>query len=446
MTSAAQAPLRSAAMGRRVWRIAGPIILSNMSVPLLGAVDTAVMGHLPGPHFIGAVALGALIFSYIYWGAGFLRMGTTGLTAQAFGAGDGEALRATLARAWLLAAAIALALLLFQGPILVLALTLIEGSAEVEGQTAIYYQVRIWAVPAALANYVALGWLIGVHRAAAMMALQIFMNGINIGLDLVFVMGLEWGVAGVAWASVIAEYAAAATGLWLILGGLDAVPGHWLRRRAFDLLQIRRMMAVNLDIFVRTICLVTAFAYFTAQAAKLDDVTLAANAVLMTLFTLMAFGLDGFAFAAEALVGQAVGARDAAALRAAVRLSTLWALGTAAVFSVAYLIAGTLVIAAITDIAAVRARAFAFLPWAVVAPLISVWSFQLDGIFIGATRTADMRNMMIVSLAVYLAAVWLLVPWLGNHGLWLAFLTFMATRGITLGLRYPALARIIATQ
>lgn len=432
-------------MERRVWRLAGPIILSNMSVPLLGMVDTAVMGHLPEPHYIGAVAVGALIFSYIYWSFGFLRMGTTGLIAQAHGAGDGDEVRATLGRALLLALVISAAILVFRGPILALALALIEGSPEVERFAAQYYAIRVWAVPAALANYVALGCFIGMHNARAMLVVQVFMNGLNIALDLFFVMGLGWGVEGVAWATLIAEYAAALLALGLIVRMLRGLPGRWRRERILDPLKIRRTVGVNADIFVRTICLTTAFAYFTAQGARLGDVTLAANAVLMNLFTLMAFGLDGFAFAAEALVGGAVGARDRASLRSAVRVSSVWALVVAAIFAAVFAVAGQPLIALLTDIPEVRATAVRYRWWLVVLPLVSVWGFQLDGIFVGATRTAEMRNMMIVALAAFLLAELILMAAYGNHGLWLALCVFMAVRGVALALHYPALERAAGT-
>jgi MATE family multidrug resistance protein len=406
-------------------------------------VDTAVVGHLPEPHYIGAVAVGALIFSYIYWSFGFLRMGTTGFAAQAYGAGDGEEVRATLARALVLAAVIAAAILVVQGPILALAMTLIEGSTEVEAGASAYYAIRIWAVPAALANYVALGWLIGMHNARAMLGLQVFMNGLNIFLDIFFVMELGWGVEGVAWATLIAEYSAAVLAIGLVGRVLRTSPGRWRRGRILNAAKLRRTVAVNVDIFIRTIFLTTAFAYFTAQGAKLGDVTLAANAVLMNFFMLMAFGLDGFAFTAQALVGGAVGARDRAALRSAVVVSSLWAVGLALVYAVLYAAAGGLLVAILTDIPEVRNAAARYQLWVVLLPIVSVWGFQFDGIFVGATRTAEMRNMMAVSLAAFLVAAVTLLALMGNHGLWLALNLFMVVRGVSLALYYPRLERSV---
>lgn len=432
-----------AAMHRRVWRLAAPIILSNLSIPLLGAVDTAVMGHLPGPAYIGGVAIGALIFSYVYWSFGFLRMGTTGLVAQAHGAGDADEVRAILARAWLLAVALAGVILVLQKPIGMVAFAVLDSSPEVRDMAASYYAIRIWGAPAALMNYVALGWLFALQRMRAALALSVFMNGLNIVLDLVLVIGFGRGIEGVAWATFMSEWGALGLGLWLIARGLRTVGGSWHLPRIRDGARLGALLRVNADIFVRTLCLVTAFAWFTAQSARLGDVLLAANAVLLNFQTFMAYGLDGFAHASEALIGGAIGARDPSALRSTVRVASLWALIVAALFCVVYFGAGSLIIAAITDIPEVRAAALEFLPWAAISPIISVWSFQLDGIFIGATRTPEMRNGMLISLACFLVAGWTLMPLYGNHGLWMALMLFMVIRALTLGAWYPRIMRTL---
>jgi len=434
----------AAAMHRRVWRLAAPIILSNLSIPLLGAVDTAVMGHLPGAAYIGGVAIGALIFSYVYWGFGFLRMGTTGLVAQAFGAEDADEVRAILARAWLLAAGLGAVILILQKPIGMIAFAILDSSEEVRDLASRYYAIRVWGAPATLMNYVALGWLFGMQRMRAALALSVFMNGVNIVLDLVLVIGLGWGIAGVAWATFLSEWSALGLGVWLIARGLRAFGGAWHRPRILDGARIGALLKVNADIFVRTLCLVTAFAWFTAQGARMGDVLLAANAVLLNFQTFMAYGLDGFAHASEALIGGAIGARDPAALRSSVRVASLWALIVAALFSLVYFAAGPLIIFTMTDLQAVRSMALAFLPWAAISPLISVWSFQLDGIFIGATRTPEMRNGMLISLGIFLLAGWTLIPRLGNHGLWLALMLFMVARALTLGAWYPRIERGMA--
>ncbi len=431
-------------MHRRIWRLAGPIIISNVSVPLLGAVDTAVVGHLPGPQYLGSVAIGALIFSFLYWGFGFLRMGTTGLTAQAVGASEPGAQRLILYRALVLGAAIALLILVLQALIAWAAFRLIDASAAVETLADVYFSIRIWGAPATLANYAILGWFLGLQNARIPLALQVFTNGVNILLDLWFVLGLGWGVAGVAGATVLAEFAGLGLGIAFVVSRLrrrGEVRIGW--RRVFDGREIGRMMVINLDIFIRTLCLIFAFAYWTAQSARLGDTILAVNAVLANFNTFAAYGLDGFAHAAEALVGRAKGAGDRAAFARAARVSMLWAGLFAALFALFYWLAGDLIIALMTDLAEVRHLAADYLPWAIVLPLVSVWAFAYDGIFIGATRTRALRNGMLISLILYLAAANVGLSVWGNHGLWAALVVFMALRAGTLGLQYPSLLRSI---
>ncbi len=433
---------------RTVWRLAGPIILANISVPLLGAVDTAVIGHLEHAYLLGAVAVGAIIFQYIYWGFGFLRMGTTGLTAQAFGAGDLIETRALFLRAALIGGVIGLALWLFQWPIITFALILFDASDKVEEFAQLYFFIRIWSAPAVLINYCLVGWFIGVRNTRAALMLQVWMNGLNILLDLLFVIGFGWGVAGVAGATVIAEISAAGGGLFLFRHHLKMIGyGNGLaekRVNLFDRAKIKRMFGVNIDIFIRTFCLISAFAFFTSEAAKLGDITLAANAVLIQFQHFLSFGLDGFAHAAEALVGGAVGAKDRLALRSAVKISCLWALIIAGLYALVYGLAGGLIIGLLTDIEEVRSQALTFLPWLIISPVISVWSFMLDGIFIGATRTKEMRNGMLISLAVFVACALILKDDYGNHGLWTALMIFMVVRGITLGVFYPRIEQATA--
>ena len=428
---------------RRVWRLSGPIILANLSTPLLGAVDTAVVGHLPDPSFIGGVAVGSVIFSFLFWGFGFLRMGTTGFTAQAHGAGDAAELRACLLRPLALAVAFGCLVIALQSPLRQVALWAMEASAEVEGHTAVYFDIRVWSAPAVLVNYVVLGWLLGVQRPRAALALQILMNGINIGLDLIFVIGLGWDVAGVAWATLIAETTAALAGLALILKSLGRLPdaADWARLK--DRGRLTALLRVNFDIFLRTLCLVLAFGIFTAEGAGFGDVVLAGNAILLQFQSFISHGLDGFAHAAEILAGGAQGAGNRRTFRRAVVVCSLWGLGGALLAGLALLAGGPLLIAAFTSLPEVRLSAETYLWWMIVSPLISVWSFLLDGVFIGATRTAAMRNAMVLSLAVFLAANWLLLPAFGNHGLWLSLTLFMAARGLTMALYYPALERSV---
>lgn len=430
----------------RVFAIAWPIVLANASVPLLGLADTAVIGNLGNPALIGAIAVGALIFSFLYWGFGFLRMGTTGLIAQALGSRDEEEVRATLIRALLFGACTGLGLIVLQYPVMVLALNIIGGSAEVEAGAQAYFQIRIWGAPATLASYALLGFFIGLQDSRTALLLQLVLNGLNIGLDVLFVMGMGMGVEGVALGTLIAEVFSAGFGLWLALRCLRKrlpnvrlLPLDW--NRILDREAIAKTISVNVDIMIRTLCLIFALAWFTNQGAKSGDVLLASNAILMQFVTFGAFFLDGFAFSAESLVGEAVGGKSRARLKEAVRYSTELAVATAAIFSVLFLMAGGLVIDALTTAEEVRASARLFLGWAAVSPIVAIWCFQLDGIFIGATRTKDMRNAMALSLAIYLAAFYLLSGPFGNHGLWAALTIFFIARAVTLYARYPALLR-----
>ena len=429
----------------RMWRLAAPIIISNISAPMLGAVDTAVVGHLPDARYLGGVAVGALVFTFIYWGFGFLRMGTGGLTAQAFGAEDADEVRACLARAAVIGIPVALILIILQAPIAWVAFTIVEATPEVEALAREYFFTRIWGAPATLMNFALLGWFIGVQNTKAALWHQLTLNGVNIVLDLVFVIGFGWGVAGVAAATAIADVAAVAFGLWLALPLLRRLGGAFMRAKILEAEKIRRTVALNVDIFIRTICLVSAFAYFTAQGAAFGNVVLAANAVLLNFQTFMAHALDGFAHAAEALGGRAIGARDRQAFRDAVRAAMLWGLIVAIAFTLVYLLAGVAIVELLTGIQDVRAAAREYIVWSVVMPLVAVFPFVLDGVFLGATRGRTMRNAMIVSLVIYVVACLTFVPMWGNHGLWGALLIFMGARGVTLGVRYPALERSVGS-
>jgi len=429
---------------RRVWQLAGPIILSNVTVPLLGAVDTAVVGHLPDPRYIGGVAIGALIFSFVYWGFGFLRMGTTGPTAQAWGRDDAAEIRAVLVRGLLLAGTVALMLLMLHEPIGRAAFGLLHASPDVEAEGAAYYAIRIWGAPAALSNYVLLGWFLGLQNARWPLILQVFTNGLNITLDLLFVVGLGWGVEGVAAATVMAEYAALGLGLLLVARRLRAFPAESVRGLVLDAARLRRMLAVNRDIFIRTLLLISSFALFTDRGATLGDVILAANAVLLNLVSVAAFGLDGFAHAAEALIGGAVGRHSREDLAGAVRASMIWAAAIALAIAAVYAVAGPILIDLMTGIPEVRAAARDYLPWVVAIPVVSVWCYLYDGIFLGATRTQDMRNAAIATTVAYIALLWLLLPLWGNHGLWLSLTLLNALRGLALAAYYPRLARGVA--
>ncbi len=429
---------------RRLWRLAGPIIISNLSVPLLGIADTAVMGHLPDPAYLGAVAIGALIFSYVYWGFGFLRMSTTGLTAQAWGRDDGVEVRAILLRAGIIAAVLGGLLLLLQIPIRLVGLSMLSASSDVEELAAIYIQIRIWGAPATLLNYVILGWLLGTQDARTPLFLQLWANGVNIILDLVFVLGFGWGIEGVAVATLIAEVSGAAIGVILVYRRVRARTSPLQAgERLFTWSGIRALVALNGDIFIRTLCLITAFAYFTNQGALLGTITLAANAVLLNFMSFAAHGLDGFAHAAEALVGGSVGKKDRRGFLAASKVAFLWGGIVAVLCSMVFFAFGHPIVNLMTGIEEVRLDAYLHLGWAAFMPVLAVWAFVFDGIFLGATRSAALRNAMILSLGGYL----LINPWLrdayDNHGLWAALSIFMALRGVTLAFAFPKLVKSV---
>lgn len=427
----------------RVLKIALPIVLSNVTVPILGAVDTGVVGQMGAAAPIGAVGIGAVVLSSIYWVFGFLRMGTTGLAAQARGAGDDAETGALLMRGLMLGLAAGVAFILCQVAVFWAAFSLAPASDDVEALARGYLEIRIWGAPATIALYAVTGWLIAVERTRGVFVLQVWMNGLNILLDLWFVLGLGWGVEGVALATLIAEWSGLALGLYLCR---DAFGGSQWRDwgRVFDRARLRRMMQVNADIMLRSVLLTGSFTTFLFISSGVGDVNLAANQILLQFLSVTAFGLDGFAFAAEALVGSAVGAKCRAELRRAAIVAGQWSLGGALLLGLGFAVAGPAVIDVMTTAPAVREAGRAYLVWVVVAPVLSVGSYMFDGIFIGATWTRDMRNAMIQSVVAYVVALAVLVPVFGNHGLWAALMVLNLARGITLGLRYPKLEARVA--
>ncbi|MAM60712.1 MATE family efflux transporter [Maritimibacter sp. UBA3975] len=425
---------------RRVLKIALPVVAANVTVPILGAVDTGVVGQLGEAAPIGAVGLGAIILTAIYWIFGFLRMGTAGLASQALGAGDRGELAAILTRVLMIGLAGGTAIILLQVPIFYGAFLISPASDEVEGLARAYMGIRVWSAPAIIALYGVMGWLIAQERTRGLLVVQLAMNGVNIGLDLLFVLGFDWGVQGVAVATVISEWSGLALGLWLCRGAFR-VPAWRDWARVFDRVRLVRMARVNTDILIRSLLLEVMIVSFMFTGARFGDVALAANQVLLQFLHVTSFAMDGFAFGAEALVGQALGARNRAALRRAAIFSSIWAAVVVVVLAAVFALAGGWIIDLMATDPGVREAARGYLVWMVLAPLVGWAPWMLDGIFIGATRTADMRNMMLVSLAVYLVALAALVPWIGNHGLWAAYIISYAARGVTLALRYPALEK-----
>jgi MATE family, multidrug efflux pump len=419
-----------------MWRIAAPMIISNVSVPLLGMVDTGVTGHLDDSVYLAAVAIGAMIFTFIYMGMNFLRMGTTGITAQSFGAGDNDGLRAALGQALIVGLLIALALMVFQGPIGQAALKLLGGNTETQKYAGEYFSIRIWSAPGTLANYALIGWFIGLQNARIPLLIFLTINLTNIALDLFFVIVLGMKVDGVALASVIAEYSGFLVGATFAVSILKKRAGQWPLARLLNIAAYKAFFSINANLFIRTMAFMFTLSFITAQGARLGGQILAANAVLMNFQYLTSFGLDGIAHAAEAMVGRAIGEKRRDALVHSVNLTLKWSVIFALGFTVVYALAGPLIIAILTDLPDVKETALRYLPWMIVSPLVSVWCFLYDGVYVGATRAKNMRNIMLFStLFVFLPAWYFLQP-LGNDGLWLAFLLFMASRGIGMHLGY----------
>ena len=428
---------------RRVLTIAIPIVISNATVPILGAVDTGVIGQLGAAAPIGAVGIGAIILGALYWIFGFLRMGTVGLTSQALGAGDKREVAALFFRATGIGVLAGLGFILFQAPMFAGAFWVSPASAEVEALARDYMSIRVWSAPAAIAIYGLSGWLIAQERTGAVLMIQLLMNLSNILLDLWFVLGLGLGVEGVAVATLIAEWGGLVLGLYLCRSVLNGLA--WpMWQQIFDRLRLIRMAQVNLDILIRSVLLQAGFVSFLFFGADLGDVTLAANQVLLQFVYMASYAMDGFVFAAESLVGQAMGARAVAQLRRGASVTAIWAFGSAVFMAAMFWAFGPVVIDVMAKDASVQEAARMYLPHMALAPLLGALAWMLDGVFIGATRTRDMRNMMIVSFLGYCVLVALLLPGLGNHGLWLAMNGFFILRGMSLALRYPALERAAA--
>ncbi|MFV0303500.1 MAG: MATE family efflux transporter [Paracoccus sp. (in: a-proteobacteria)] len=432
------APQGEALTNRRVLAIALPIVLSNATVPLLGLVDTGVVGQLGQAAPIGAVGIGAVVLTSVYWVFGFLRMGTSGLVAQSHGAGDGAEVGAHLLRALVIAGGAGLAMILLQVPLFRAAFQLAPATPEVEALARDYLAIRVWGAPASIGLYAITGWLIAIERTRAVLALQLLQNGLNVGFDIWFVLGLGLGVPGVALATLIAEWLGLALGLWFARHALRATIAH--ARDAATLFardKMTRFARVNGDIMIRSVVLQASFTTFMFMAAGQGDVTLAANQVLLQFLGITAYALDGFAFAAESLVGQAVGAHRPERVRHAAALTSKWGAGGAMALGAVFLLGGPAIIDLLTTSPEVRAEARHYLPWLAIAPLIGIASWMFDGIFIGATLTREMRIAMLQSVAVYAVALLILPQAFGNHGLWAALMVLNTMRGLTMARLYP---------
>jgi MATE family multidrug resistance protein len=415
--------------------------MSNISVPLLGMVDTGVTGHLENAYYLGAVAIGSTIFGFLYAGFNFLRMGTTGITAQRYGAEDGDGLKIALGQALIVALAIAIVLILFQVPIATLSMKALGPEGDVAAHANEYFFIRIWSAPATLANYALIGWFLGLQNARVPLYIVLAINLTNIALDLFFVLILGMTVDGVAAASVIAEITGLLIGGAYAIGYLRAHSGHMQKSHLTSWREYAVFFSVNAHLLVRTMALMFTFAFVTAAGARMGGLILAANAVLINLMHLMSFALDGFAHAAEALVGKAVGARNRAALRQAVALTLRWSLYVSLAFCAFFFLGGSFLIRLLTDIPDVIDTALIYLPWVTLMPVIAVWSYLYDGVFVGATRAREMRDIMLVSSFLVFVPSWYAFRFLENHGLWLALALFLASRGI--GMHYYYRSRVL---
>ncbi|WP_394120022.1 MATE family efflux transporter [Planococcus donghaensis] len=419
--------------------LAIPLTLSTITTPLLGAVDTAVVGQLPDPAFIGGVAIGAVIFNTLYWLFGFLRIGTSGFAAQANGANDSLLGTLALIRPLIIALVAGLSFFLLQKPIEFLALTLLDPADDVSALASDYFGIRIWGVPFTLVNYVIMGWLIGMARIKISVMIQVLMNLLNILLDVIFVFGFGWGVSGVASATLIAEVTACLFGLWIVWKGTSyqfQMPSISL---VTDGSSIKKMMAVNQDLFIRTLCLLTVINLFTYKSAAFGTETLAANAVLLQVHYLMAYFYDGISNASSILSGRAVGSNDSRLFKKTINLSFQWAIYSSMLLTVSYWLFSESLFSFFTSIPEVIELGGIYGDWLLLYPLVASFGIVLYGVFTGATETAHIRNSMLLALGVFLLALWGGVPFLQNHGLWLAFILFSLGRSAFLVMYIPKL-------
>ncbi len=420
-------------MNKQILRLAIPNIISNLSVPLLSAVDMAVLGHLDQIYYLGALAVGGIIFNFVYWGFGFLRMSTTGMTAQAVGNQAENETTLILLRAAAIAVLSGILLIFVQTAIAHVSFLLVEATPQVEKYAREYFHIRIWAAPATLMLFALQGWFLGMQNAKYPLILTVLVNGANILLNFAFVYGLEMRSEGVAYATVIAQYAGLLTGVYLYFRKYPTPLLKKLASRIVETAALKRVFLINFDIFLRTIGLIFAFSYFTAKSAESGDDILAANSILLQFIMILAYGVDGFAFAAESLVGKHIGAGDESGLRLTVRYSFYWGMALAGVVALTYVGFGENILFIFTNKAEIVALCMQFITWVLIAPFIHTYCFIWDGVFVGATATAAMRNStLFCAFGIFLPTHLLLRDQIGNHSLWLALTLFMVMRGLTL--------------
>lgn len=422
-------------MNKQIFRLAIPNILSNLSVPLLSSVDTAVVGHLDKVSYLGAIAIGSMIFNFVYWAFGFLRMGTTGLTAQSFGKKSEQDQILILVRSIILALSAALLIILLQSLIKKVSFFLIDANYEVEFYAKEYFDIRIYAAPATLALYAFHGWFLGMQNAKYPLILALFVNAANIFFNLLFIYQFDMKSDGVALGTVIAQYMGLMLAVFLYLKKYSDLKNFLIKNKILDLEPIKKFFKLNFDIFIRTLCLIFTFSFFTAESAEYNQNILAVNTILLQLWMILSYGVDGFAFASESLVGKYFGAGDKQNLTKVIKLSFVWALLLGFLLSITYWLFGKEILMLYTDKTELINLALTFFIWTIIAPLINSFSYIWDGIYIGATATKPMRNSMLIStLLIFLPFYLLTKDIFGNHVLWGAMLFFMAARGITLTL------------
>ena len=428
-------------INHKIWGIAWPAILSNISIPLLGLVDAAILGHLGSTQYLGAVAVGGALLSFLYWGFGFLRMGTTGLVAKAMGAGNEQEATLVLAQSCLLAVALAITVIVLNPLWLSLGFALMSAQPGITSLADSYATIRIFSAPAVLVTYAIVGWFIGRQNTRWPMVIVVLTNILNIALDFLFIIELQMFSDGAAIATVIAEYAGCALALYAVWRSLPARPDSVFYLKLKRWRAYQRLLRSNRDLFVRTIFLLFSFAFFTAMGDKFGSDTLAANTLMMQLVMMAAYAMDGFAFAAEALSGTRLGARDLPGFYQAVRYCSFWSTASAGVMSISFLLLHPLLFLLMTDIAQVRMLLDEYVFWLVLLPLVAAPSYLLDGVFIGSAETRYMMYTMLFSVLVVYLPLWFLTRSLGNHGLWFAFCAFNGTRGISLYLCFIQISR-----
>jgi MATE family multidrug resistance protein len=426
-------------VNKQILKLAVPNIISNISIPMLGIVDMALMGHLESDAYIGAIALGSLIFNFIYWSFGFLRMGTSGFTAQAWGRNDHPETILVFARAFFIAIVMSLLLLLLQKPIEILSFAVLKGETRVEDLAMTYFRIRVWAAPAALGQFALLGFFLGMQNARLPMFVLVLTNVINVICNYLFVMKFGMGSDGVAYGTVIAQYCGLIIALYYFRRHYSHLFSYWSIRATTQWKQLKVFLMVNKDIFIRTMCLVVVFSIFTARSASSDLMSegqgtiLAVNSILMQFFMFFSFLIDGFAHASEALTGKFIGAKDRTSLSKTIRLLFIWGTGISLFFTLVYLLGGNLIFRALTNNPEVIANAKPYFFWVIIIPMVSYTAFLWDGIYIGATAGKQMRNAMLIStLLVFFPGYFLASKFMGNHGLWFAFILFMIARGVTM--------------